>query len=304
MTNNDQYLQEVLHNQELGDKSDELEKLRKIRANVETLLKAEFNNPSPVIRYGGSYAKGTMIRENYDLDIICYFLHDDTNAGENLEDIFSNVKKALESQYYVQPKTSALRLKGKSSDVYQLDFHVDVVPGRFTDDNKSDAYLYQKDNPDKCRLKTNIDKHIKVIKESGYTSAIKLIKLWNTRKQLNVKTFVLELLVIKVLSEARAANIPLDQQLSTFWNTIKDKTCDISIEDPANTGNDLTPIFGDSIKALLTSVSSSTVDLISSSGWEAVFGPANEADSASKISVITAAAQNGSDRARPWCDIL
>ena len=55
-------------------------------------------------------AKGTMNREAYDLDIICYFAHDDTSAGKTLEEIYNNVSEALKGNYIVEPKGSAVRL--------------------------------------------------------------------------------------------------------------------------------------------------------------------------------------------------
>ena len=61
------------------------------------LLVAAGRASSPTIRYGGSKAKGTMIKEAYDLDMTCYFGHDDTRAGQTLEDIYGNTRKALES---------------------------------------------------------------------------------------------------------------------------------------------------------------------------------------------------------------
>jgi tRNA nucleotidyltransferase (CCA-adding enzyme) len=128
MTTNE-YLQQVLQDQNLADNSTELEALQGHRKDVEVLLRSAFPQSSPTIRYGGSRAKGTLIREAYDLDIICYFEPDDTSAGDGLEDIYNNVKKALEASYMVTDKTSALRLKSKARETMGVDFHIDVVPG-------------------------------------------------------------------------------------------------------------------------------------------------------------------------------
>ena len=70
--------------------------------------------------------RSTLIREYYDLDAICYFPHDDTAAGETLEDIYNNVEKALSTTYYVDRKTSALRLKSRDPQSFAKDFHIDV----------------------------------------------------------------------------------------------------------------------------------------------------------------------------------
>ena len=138
MTPNE-YLSKILDEQTLAEDSDELKQLRERRQDVEDLLRADFGS-SPTIRYGGSKSKGTMIKEAYDLDVICYFPRDDDDAGGTLESIFENVKKSLAKKYIVVPKTSAIRLQGQN---YQ-DFHVDVVPGRFVDDN---AHFAHRDQP-------------------------------------------------------------------------------------------------------------------------------------------------------------
>src|SRR5687767_2863600 len=150
MTPNE-YLAEVLSAQTLASNSPELKDLQERRAEVEEHLREHFDDSSPTIRYGGSKAKGTLIKESYDLDIVCYFPHDDTTAGETLEDIYNNVAAALEKDYSVERKRSALRLRDKN----MVDFHIDVVPGSFTDDSETDCFLYQ-ENGEKCRLKTNL----------------------------------------------------------------------------------------------------------------------------------------------------
>jgi tRNA nucleotidyltransferase (CCA-adding enzyme) len=70
MTTNE-YLQAILSAQVLKDDSAELKELQSQRAKVEKLIRDEFGS-IPIIRYGGSKAKGTLIKEAYDLDIVCY----------------------------------------------------------------------------------------------------------------------------------------------------------------------------------------------------------------------------------------
>ena len=61
----------------------------------------------------------------------------------------------------------------------------------------SDAYLYLSTG-DKCRLKTNLDVHIAHVRDSGVTDAIRLVKFWKVRNGVNLKSFGLELLIIKL----------------------------------------------------------------------------------------------------------
>src|ERR1700756_5913851 len=188
----DEYLREVLDSQALGDESAEVKALQKHRADVEKLIRDNFKDTALPLRYAGSKAKGTMNKESYDLDIISYVSSCDNTAGETLEEIYNNHKKVLAKKYCLEPKGSALRLKGCSPDNFGVDFHIDVVPGQFTDETQTDAYLYQSGG-DKKRLKTNLDIHLDHVRYSGLIDAIRLAKLWKVRNDLPIRTFVLEL---------------------------------------------------------------------------------------------------------------
>lgn len=292
-----EYLQSVLESQCFADDSEEMEALRRHRADVEELLLDKFAAAAPTIRYGGSKAKGTLIKEMYDLDIVFYVPKGENGAGDTLEEIYNNVKAALADEYWVEEKTSALRLKSKDPGTFGVDFHIDVVPGRYTDDNKSDCYLYQK-SAEKGRLKTNLDVHIGHIKDSGVRDALRLLKLLRCRKGLRIKQFAYEILLIKLLKNKKSAD--LSTQLEHALTEIQDAEDAISIEDPANpSGNDLMPLLRDAW-ADLRSVARSTLDLVSSSGWEAVFGTVEISTKAKKIAALSAAATVVTSPTRPW----
>jgi hypothetical protein len=297
MTTNE-YLEAVLKAQTLADESDEIKALQKHRAEVEALLRDHFHDCSPTIRYGGSKAKGTMIRESYDLDIICYFPHDDTAAGATLEEIYTNVRKALEKDYLVEPKTSALRLKHADRECLGVDFHIDVVPGRFTDESKTDTFLYQ-DSAEKKRLKTNIDVHIDYVRDSGVTDAIKLVKFWKVRNGLSMKHFVLELTVIKLLSGMKRSS--LSSQLEHVWTEFRDNIDGLTVEDPANPeGNDLTDAL-DAARDSLRSAARRTLQLVEASGWEAIFGEIENKVTAETTERLRRVAAGVAAPTRPWC---
>ncbi|HEX4826355.1 MAG TPA: hypothetical protein VFV19_18795 [Candidatus Polarisedimenticolaceae bacterium] len=265
-----EYLSAVLEDQTLAPKSSELVALEDHRKAVEGIVRKAFPKCSPTIQYGGSMAKGTMIREAYDLDVICYFPHDDTSAGETLKAIYENVAKALEDDYYVDKKPSALRLRGKDAENYKQDFHIDAVPGRYIDEKGGDAWLYQ-NGVEGERLKTNLSTHITHVKGSGVVPAIRLLKLWRYRNGLSIKHFGLELLVIDLLSSKTKSG--LADQLVHVWTEFRDRSAKLSIEDPANpNGNDLSGLLDAGVKATLSAVAQTTLSILGNSGWEAVFG--------------------------------
>jgi hypothetical protein len=113
--------------------------------------------------------------------------------------------------------------------------------------------------------------HLKRVKESGLTDAIRLAKLWKVRNPLPIRTFVLELLVIKLLAGMK--NKSIWKQMECFWTELRDNSANPSVEDPANpNGNDLSGCLDDALKSQLAAAAKRTLDQIDSHGWEAVFG--------------------------------
>jgi hypothetical protein len=293
--NTQEYLTEVLQIQKLADESQELKDLQQHRADVEKLLRREFNASSPTIRYGGSKAKDTLIKESFDLDITCYFASDDTSAGTSLKDIYDNVAKALEKDYFLERKTSSLRLLAKDTKLANRDFHIDVVPGRYVDEGRSDCYIHQNGN-EKERLKTNLETHVK---NSGVIDAVRLLKLWKVRKTIHIKQFVWELIVIKLLKDKKGAT--LESQLKHVWTSLRDTKDPIAVEDPANpSGNDLSGVV-ESAWPILSSLASSTLSAIESSGWETTFGSVKRTESiAARTASLAQAATASPLSTRPW----
>src|SRR5438067_1041427 len=107
------YLEDILESQTLDPNGHETKDTKVHRSDVENLLRKKFEECSPTIRYGGSKAKGTMIKEAYDLDMTCHFERDENDAGDTLQEIYENVEAALANDYLITRKPSALRLKSK-----------------------------------------------------------------------------------------------------------------------------------------------------------------------------------------------
>lgn len=289
----DEYLESVLAAQDLSAES--LQRLEKHRSAVTDLLFAAFPDPRPTVRQAGSIAKETANEETHDLDLTCYFAHDDKQAGETLEEIYESVADALRQHYVVRRKTSAIRLYSRDEED---DLHVDVVPGRFIEGSDGDVFLHHRGD-DRERLRTNLDVHIEHIRESGVRPAIRLMKLWNFRRGVEVKTFVLELLVVKLLEDR--LDEPLSKQLRYVLEQLRDEVDSIEVEDPANpTGNDLSDRWSPEIRARVSVAAKETLEVVDESGWPDVFGAsADEADRAAALE-RAAAAVPPQARYQPW----
>jgi hypothetical protein len=236
-----------------------------------------------------------MIREDYDLDEMCYFENADMEPGETLEEIYENVAAALAKHYTVRRKRSALRLSRKDGG----DLRVDVVPGRYVDETRTDVFIHQNEGS-KERLKTNVEVHIAHVRESGCTDVIMLVKLWRTRNAIPIKTFPLELLVIEVLSRNNWGT--LETRLRRVLTTFADGIDDLHIADPANpTGNDLSHALPDKLREQLAKIARNTLDAADEHGWEHVFGKIDSGEAAlPRVQVLRSAAAGIAVPTRPW----
>jgi len=294
MTGNE-YLQQLLESQELKEGCDELVALDNERDEVDRIIKEAYPNSYPTFTHGGSRAKGTMIREDYDLDEVCYFANDDTAPGETLEDIYENIAKLLEKTYGVRRKRSALRLSRKGKDV-----RVDVVPGRYTDTTRTDVFIHQSEG-DKERLKTNLEVHISYVRNSGCTDVIKVTKLRRTRNSIGIKTFPLELLVIEVLRQDGSGD--LETRFRRVLMSFAEDVDALYIEDPANpSGNDLSSALTDEIRNAVAKVAKDTLETMGDHGWEHVFGKLEAKVASPRVQVLRSAAAAAAVPTRPWAD--
>jgi hypothetical protein len=128
------------------------------------------------------------------------------------------------------------------------------------------------------------------------------MKLWRTRNAVPLRTFVLELAVIDVLDGSKGG---LEHQLKTVLTKLRDDAKGITVEDPANpTGNDLSEVWNDSVRASAAAVARSTLNTVETSGWEAVFGKLSDgadSDSAAKqVERLREAAKESTTTTRPW----
>ena len=291
----DEYLERVLQNQRLTRA--ELDALRQHRTDVQTILEEHFSEADPNIQYAGSYKKKTMIRDSYDLDIACYFAHEDDEAGASLREIYDSAYGALSEHYHIERKTSALRIMEKGAVVSRTDFRIDVVPGRYTDDSATDVFLHQ-EGVEKSRLKTHLQTHVEHIRDSQVRDAIKLAKLWKYQRRVMIKTFVLELLVVSLLKQRKHAK--LSNQLVRVLTVFRDEAEDLSVTDPANSNNDLKPLL-DEARNDLASWASITLSYIENDDWESVFGKLQEdqKDAAALTAALGRVAASSPSN-RPW----
>ena len=291
-----EFLTRLLASQRLEEGCEELNALDAVRIVVERLIRATYPHSIIRITHGGSRAKGTIVLEDYDLDLVIYFENEDGAPGETLEEIYENIASLLESSFHVKRKRSALRLRDRQG----RDLKVDVVPGRYVDETRTDAFIHQNEGS-KERQKTNLEVHIQHVRYSGHTDEIAVGKIWRTRHNIGIKTFPLELLVIVVLDEDGSGDIEarFRRVLEAFANHI-DK---LQIEDPANPyGNDLSHALTGAMRRELAKTARDTIAAVDTYGWPHAFGETTRKESFPNVHIMRSAAAAASTQTRPWCD--
>ena len=221
MTSNE-YLYQLLAQQDLAQ--DQLDTLRTLRQQIEGQLSVL--QGSPRFYYGGSFAKKTMIRDSFDLDIVIYWPHD---CGYSLKDIYNAVGNVLKKHWkYVNSKTVSWELP------FDGGFHLDVVPGRAIDGTFRYANLYRRDKD--SSLQTSIKIHIDTVRDSGRRDVIRLMKLWRAKRGVPFKkSLPLELITIEGCSGVRTDD--LEKQIISALTHVRDNILNARIVDPANSNN-------------------------------------------------------------------
>jgi hypothetical protein len=248
-----EYLRQVLKSQNLTD--EEEKELTRCREDVEQCLKAKFGNRVS-LRYAGSKAKGTVIRESYDLDVVCVFPEGET---ESLADLYKDTSECLAEKHMVQEKTSAIRvLSVGDNGKAPRDFHIDVVPVRLFDDKTDDAFIYLS-SANQHRMKTNIPLHVNYVRDSGLQNVIRLAKLWKVRRGLSIRTFVLEVLAVQCLEKPSES---LESDMIHFLSVCRDGLRSMRLLDPANTNNVISDLMSDADRSAIADCAAQNLEIL------------------------------------------
>ena len=267
----EKFLQGLLASQELSP--DQEQTLQAHKKEVTDFLRTEFGS-TPIIKYAGSREKGTMIAERYDLDIVSYFPSTDTRS---LKEIREDVSNHLKKKYLIRPKTSAERITNVRDSTAPNGYHIDVVPGRFIEGTK-DVFLHVAYG-EKERMQTNLKVHIDHIVNSGCVPVIRIVKLWACRNDVPIKTFVLELFVVRTLSGSRDKG-NLTESFRTVMEALKDDYGSTQLVDPANSNNIVSQMVDPAEEVMVAQAAEEASEKIGSSddiaSWKDVFRENND----------------------------
>jgi len=233
----DQYLSRILANY-TPTPADHMRTMR-VYGEVSVLLKRWANVYLAGIRPSGSFAKGTAIRGDTDLDIFVSLKKD---APGSLEDLYYHLDAFLRGEGL------ATDLRNVSIHVMHRGLSVDIVPGRKQGVLGNSHSLYSRRS--ETWIQTNVDLHVNLIRESTRKRPICLLKIWRRLRGLEFPSFYLELCVI----EALKGQLPLRlaNNVMTVLGFLASDFTKRRILDPANSNNVVSDELGDSEKVAIS----------------------------------------------------
>lgn len=177
-------------------------------------------------KLSGSHAKGTAVKICADVDI---FISLNSNLNTSLSEIYESLFDFFASRSGYNPRKQNVSIRvnlGNSGTI-------DLVPGKRHPDYSNYHSLHVRKR--QTWMQTNVDEHIRVVKDANLADVIKLTKIWRERHQLSFPSLYLELAVIRALDNNSLGDIADRFIRVLIW--LGQNITSARFIDPANTNN-------------------------------------------------------------------
>lgn len=285
--NKNEYLDEVLYSHKMCHIEKRTDKYKEIAKDLRDAVMEHYGNKKMYPTFlSGSIAKHTAVNTKFDIDFVIPFRRD---SFDTLEAMYEDVHTFLKTLIKDNEKYRAANLKKQTVSIgftiltevegsYE-EISIDVVPGR---ELKQDDYGETRDlnlyfcNPDWGFLakdstyqKTNIQKQSDTIcGKENERKIIRLLKVWKKANNKDIKSFALELFVIKAMDGYDGAKdlwSMLKHVLQYIAEHATDKSCHLL--DPGNSNNDVLEKMDDVKRSYLQREMKNLVEGIERNDW-------------------------------------
>ena len=172
------------------------------------LIQSWYSERLVSVHNSGSFAKGTSIRGGADLDL---FISLQPRTGRSLRRIYENLYERVRGEG-MNPRRQNVSIGVEVDNV-----KVDLVPAR-KHAGSDDQSLYLR--RDDSWVKTNVARHISLVRNAGKSPAIRATKVWRSNRGLNFPSFYFELTVLRALQHHPARGTATElQQVLEFLST-------------------------------------------------------------------------------------
>jgi len=202
----------------------------------------------------GSFSKGTVIKGSaVDIDLLISLKN---QTPFTLKEAYESLYEYLYHFYYPRKQNVSIRIVFNG-------INVDLVPAQRQPTGLYSHSIYV--SKFETWTKTNIHKHIYVIKNSPHKQAIILLKIWCHLHKIDFPSFLLELTVLEALKKKPTFGI--EKKFLTLLKYIIEEFYCVKIYDPANTNNIVSDTISDDQKLQIIQMARSSYE---SDCWEKI----------------------------------
>ena len=232
----DEYLKQVIAEK----KADNIELSDTRLIKVQSVLKNWAGQQLSTLKPSGSIAKGTALKGIADYDI---FISLKSDTSQNLKEIYNSLENVVKSSGW------ETRRQNVSIGITHNKLKIDLVPAKIQTgyNNYHSIYCSKKDT----WMQTNIDLHIKRVRDSNRVNEIILTKIWRHIHDLDFPSIYLELTVLDALYNKPRYDIA--NNFLIVLRYLHDKFVDKIVFDPANTNNKISDMLNKKEKVAIAS---------------------------------------------------
>lgn len=255
----DNHLINVLESHKMAHVDEILTKYKTKRDEVKDALAEKFKDEIVTRAINsGSYAKHDAINIKFDLDVCQPFKRDSFTTLEEMADaVYDFFKDEYDDDEFQVHRLQKQRVSvGLVFLVDGDEVFIDVVPGRellqddYIETTRLNLFVRPTILETSSSIQTNIQKHIDLIKgKTVERNIIRLLKVWKVNHHKKyIKSFLLELLVIRAFDSCPELPTGLWETLKMVMEYIRDNIETIRLEDPANSNNVVSDTLTDNEK--------------------------------------------------------
>ena len=194
------------------------------------------NNIKIEIQNSGSKAKGDAIKGKSDIDLFVSITDFDNQHAA--KDYYFDLYEFLKLHF----TSDCIRLQNVSIGLKYAGCSIDVTPGKRINQQYfrngkyyTDHYIYSRKND--RNTQTNIQEHIDLVKNSGLSNEMMLLKIWRNCHGLELPSIAIEIITAEVLKSYRSYSLYVN--IKKVFESLRDSILTRRIIDPANSANNI-----------------------------------------------------------------
>ena len=222
-----------------------------------------YHAPSLEVQKSGSRAKGTAIKGSSDMDMFLSIT--DRENEDRLKDYYDSL------YLYLKRSNITVRKQNVSIGATYNGFSIDLVPAKKSNQSSytrdwqayNDHWLWS--NKKQQRTKTNIQKHIDLVRYNRIEKYVMLTKIWRNNHGLDFPSIYIELLVKDALEVRRTNDLATD--FLNILKYIRDIIVEKKVVDPSNSNNIISDTLTNEEKL---AIKKALIASLSEQYWESV----------------------------------